>query len=395
MPWANGIYSLPAGTSVSPNETIESSWANSLTQDIESAFNTHTPIAAGGTGASTVESARSNLGLGTGDTPTFAGATLTDTDAGSDAAPILTLFRDSASPAASDSIGQINWDGKDSAGNTTSYISISGVIEDPNSGSEDSRLDLHGYTAGVSVKMMSLLPAGIALGRSGVTSVISHNETDSSVIISGSNGSATGGNIRLNGSSASDANDIIFRSGTTAKMQWDDSDGRWVFPAGVPLRASDTIEHGLWSPSGASIGAVVSSDANTGVVSTSATATGSVKNHTFYNPFGLVGSISTAGTSTSYNTTSDERLKTVKGKLDASETIDATKVYEFNWKADGSVGYGVLAQEAYGVFPAAVRVGGADPTQDPWSVDYSKYVPLLLAEVKSLRARVASLESKE
>lgn len=61
MPWSNGVYSLPAGTNVSPNETIESSWANSLTQDIASAFNTDTPILAGGTGASTAVGALDNL----------------------------------------------------------------------------------------------------------------------------------------------------------------------------------------------------------------------------------------------------------------------------------------------------------------------------------------------
>ena len=35
-----------------------------------------------------------------------------------------------------------------------------------------------------------------------------------------------------------------------------------------------------------------------------------------------------------------------------------------------------------------------DTVTDTWGVDFSKIVPVLVAEVKSLRARVAALESK-
>ena len=65
MPWSGDTYSLPAGTSVSAGNTIQSTWANTLTQDIAAAFNTDTPIAAGGTGASTKQGALDNLLDGT------------------------------------------------------------------------------------------------------------------------------------------------------------------------------------------------------------------------------------------------------------------------------------------------------------------------------------------
>lgn len=63
MPWSNGVYTLPAGTSVAAGETIQSTWANSLTLDIQAAFNTATPIEAGGTGAASAVAARKALAV--------------------------------------------------------------------------------------------------------------------------------------------------------------------------------------------------------------------------------------------------------------------------------------------------------------------------------------------
>ncbi len=101
-----------------------------------------------------------------------------------------------------------------------------------------------------------------------------------------------------------------------------------------------------------------------------------------------VGTISCTSTTTSYNTTSDERLKTNFRSFDSGSILDALWVGKFDWVAGGS-GYGVRAQQAHTAFPDAVKVGDDD---SPWQADYSKFVPLLLAEVKSLRARVAALE---
>lgn len=67
------------------------------------------------------------------------GATLTDTDAGAAAGPILTLDRDSATPAAADVIGMVRYVGEDSAGNDEVYAEDQTVILDPTSTSEDSK----------------------------------------------------------------------------------------------------------------------------------------------------------------------------------------------------------------------------------------------------------------
>lgn len=104
----------------------------------------------------------------------------------------------------------------------------------------------------------------------------------------------------------------------------------------------------------------------------------------------LVGTIATTGAATAYNTSSDERLKTDLQEFDAGRIVDQTDVYSFNWKkAPGERSYGVMAQQAVEVFPQAVTY---NEKEDWWGIDYSKYVPVLLQEMKALRTRVAELE---
>jgi len=115
---------------------------------------------------------------------------------------------------------------------------------------------------------------------------------------------------------------------------------------------------------------------------------------TFRNGNGLVGSISTNGSATSYNISSDQRLKdNIVDAPSASNDIDAIQVRSFDWKADGShQKYGMVAQELQSVAPEAVT-GDAD-SDDMMGVDYSKLVPMMLKEIQSLRARVAQLEGE-
>jgi len=106
----------------------------------------------------------------------------------------------------------------------------------------------------------------------------------------------------------------------------------------------------------------------------------------------FVGSISTNGTTTAYNTSSDQRLKdNIEDAPSASADIDAIKVRSFDWKADGShQKYGMVAQELVNVAPDSVSF-----SEDPdgmMGVDYSTLVPMLVKEIQQLRQRVAQLE---
>ena len=63
--------------------------------------------------------------------------TLTSTDASDSAAPIIDLYRNSASPAIADYLGQIKFTGKDDNGGDNIYAKITGKIGKPNAGIED------------------------------------------------------------------------------------------------------------------------------------------------------------------------------------------------------------------------------------------------------------------
>jgi hypothetical protein len=127
-------------------------------------------------------------------------------------------------------------------------------------------------------------------------------------------------------------------------------------------------------------------------INTKVTIDTSANHITFHNGNGQVGSVSTNGTATAYNTSSDQRLKeNIVDAPSASDDIDAIQVRSFDWKADGShQKYGMVAQELVTVAPEAVSQP-EDP-EEMMGVDYSKLVPMLIKEVQQLRARVAQLE---
>jgi hypothetical protein len=126
--------------------------------------------------------------------------------------------------------------------------------------------------------------------------------------------------------------------------------------------------------------------------------TASVIHFRFYNNADVttteVGNITSSGSSTAYNTSSDQRLKdNIVDAPSASDDIDAIQVRSFDWKADGShQKYGMVAQELVTVAPEAVSQ--PDDPEEMMGVDYSKLVPMMLKEIQSLRARVSELESK-
>jgi len=118
-----------------------------------------------------------------------------------------------------------------------------------------------------------------------------------------------------------------------------------------------------------------------------------------------VGSIATTGSATSFNTSSDMRLKHAITTLTAAlERVRALRPISFKWNADDSNGVGFLAHELQQIVPESVT-GDPEAINDdgsikPQQVDNSKLVPWLVAGIKELMeqveiltARVAALES--
>lgn len=198
---------------------------------------------------------------------------------------------------------------------------------------------------------------------------------------------SSGGDVRISSATGtttrggdavlySDANDLYFSCGTTTSARGRiTADGQWLHGT---TSTFDNV-----------------SFLNTqvlGGVSTKIGGTALTSQMSFFNDNGRVGWIGTDGTTTSYNTSSDARLKeNIANADDASSLIDAIQVRKFDWKADGShQRYGFVAQELIEVAPEAVS---APPEADQMmAVDYSKLVPMLVKELQSVRARLAVLE---
>ena len=106
-----------------------------------------------------------------------------------------------------------------------------------------------------------------------------------------------------------------------------------------------------------------------------------------------------AGGLVAYNTTSDYRAKDIIGPVSSSGSlIDSLKVYVGKMKGATIERPMLIAHEAQEVAPYAVTGTkdevDADGNPKYQQMDVSSFVPLLIAEIQSLRTRVQTLEAK-
>ena len=137
---------------------------------------------------------------------------------------------------------------------------------------------------------------------------------------------------------------------------------------------------------------------------------------------GEVGSIVTNTSSTTYNTSSDYRLKeNIDYSWDATTRLKQLKPARFNWIKDdtNTLLEGFLAHEVSSIVPEAVtgekdamtdpilwathdihplpegkKVGDVKtaPVPDYQSIDHSKLIPLMVKTIQELEARIKTLE---
>ena len=142
----------------------------------------------------------------------------------------------------------------------------------------------------------------------------------------------------------------------------------------------------------------------------------------FYRDTALVGDIGVNGSSTGYNTSSDYRLKeNITPVQGAADIVKMMRPCTYTFKSDGSWHDGFLAHELQELHPRAVTgskdamrdeeyevtpavldddgnvvteaVMGTRSVPDYQGIDQSKLVPLLVATIQELEARIAALES--
>lgn len=123
----------------------------------------------------------------------FANVTMTSTDAGAAAAPLLDLYRDSATPAASDTLGEIEFNGEDSAGNKQQYAVIHGSILSPTSTAESGQLHFETATAGASTEKMIIGTSNLVINEIGaIFNVRIEGDTDANLFFTDATTSRVG-----------------------------------------------------------------------------------------------------------------------------------------------------------------------------------------------------------
>jgi hypothetical protein len=104
------------------------------------------------------------------------------------------------------------------------------------------------------------------------------------------------------------------------------------------------------------------------------------------------GSIIAAGGVTSYNVTSDYRLKEDLKSINGLDIVNKINIYDYKYKSSGIRMDGVLAHELAEVLPYAVF--GVKDGEQMQQVDYSKIVPVMVQAIKELKAKIETLENK-
>jgi hypothetical protein len=112
-----------------------------------------------------------------------------------------------------------------------------------------------------------------------------------------------------------------------------------------------------------------------------------------------VGTITTNGSTTSYNTSSDYRLKeNVAPMQNALSVVQQLKPVTYTWKANGSNGQGFIAHELQEVCPDAVNgkkdAVNADGSIKPQGIDTSFLVATLTAAIQEQQTLINNLTTR-
>ena len=215
----------------------------------------------------------------------------------------------------------------------------------------------------------------------------------------------TNGSNRFKIETPSASSDLVFYSGGTTEVARFSSTGLEVTGTGRFTGAVLTIGTGYSGAGAVDVG--FDGNARNGSSFTDSTDTSGAIFASFRKASGVaIGSISRVTTTDAVvlNTTSDGRLKeNLRDFTDSGRLIDSLKPRVFDWKNSDENGknvIGFIAQEQHAADPifahiGAVSVGDEDPKTitKQWQRSDSALIPILVAELQSVRQRLAALES--
>ena len=374
---------------------------------------------------------------------------LTSTDADENSGPELELYRNSASPADNDFVGTISFQAENDAGEKIEYGVLKTRIVDASDGTEDFRMTFEGKVAGSDVQLFKMDNSNIVFNEDSkdIDFRVETDDDTHTLFVQGSSD-----NVGIGTASPDGELHIEPTAGGTNASLILSNDGRSQYyrvqnnetSDALTFNANDSTQ--IMQITGVNVG--IFSTAQTARLNIESNVSAythiSLKNNNSSNTSGIfqnflnasgtvVGSISQSGTSTSFNTSSDYRLKeNVTYDFDATTRLKQLKPCRFNFieDDDNTTQDGFLAHEVSNVVPSSVN-GVKDGTLDigiikdkdgkvlhenapqeradtenneTWTktgtenvyqgIDQSKLVPLLVKTIQELEARITALESK-
>lgn len=317
--------------------------------------------------------------------------TLTSTEAGASSGPDLVLHRNSASPADSDVLASILFDGEDDGGAQTTYARIKATAADVTDTTEGGTLALAVMAAGALTDILTL-SASAATFSASVTMSAGGTLGDGSgdvVVIKGTTVHATMSNLLSNSTTAAFNTAIGLGTGSSASFGTVTSAGQFQVTDGRTILRRDGS-----STAGNEVVSVQRLDYVFGAEFLAFT---NVAGSTIGSVTGGAGVGDYNGVA--YNTSSDGRLKKDQQPLSSEDVIDRLRPVRFTW-LHGGEDFGFIAQEVDAVVPGFVKRGDDDPDKRPgddgfeqWQMQYGRLEPFVVAELQSVRRRLAALEA--
>jgi hypothetical protein len=369
--------------------------------------------------------------------------TLVSTDADATQGPVLKFYRNSASPADNDLIGQLLFHGEDGAGNDQQYANIQSIITNNAHGNESSSLNISTIKGG-SVEQSVKFGATETVFNESSLDLDFRVESDSQMAAFFVEGSSSNIGIGHNTPTAdsslagvsvpagtkyvhihdgdgavlklSDPSDGSNRGaqfgmiGTDAILNNCES-GSFIFGRGNAqvgeFDGSGTFLVGKTSDSFGTDGVALKSSGEVNMTRTNAVVLSIRRNGNegnvieFYEDANAEGSISVSTTGTTYNTTSDIRLKENIEPLKATDKLMEMNPVSYNWKSDpdGPRNVGFIAQEMQKIVPESVNI--SEDENKTMGMDYGRITPILVSalqdahkKIEELENRIAAMESK-
>ena len=373
---------------------------------------------------------------------------LISTDADAGGGPALRFYRNSSSPADDDTMTTIRFEGNNDAGQVVVYNRMRADISDASDGTEDGVFHIFNMMNGTERTMFSIKPDEVVFNEEGqdVNFRIESPTYGNNFTVNADTGNiaigfatatfATGRGLHM-----TDDFHLGFGAGNGTRpdfqLGYDGTNTRLSLKCGTGSDDSDAIITtggrfgiGITNTSARVNIQFAHSASEQGIRITPDSTTATMMR--FDNSSGTeVGTITSSGSSTAYNTSSDYRLKeNVSYDWDATSRLKQLKPARFNWIDDdtNTLVDGFIAHEVSSIVPESIT-GDKDATQDigtvknsegkvvnegvpkgltdtengeTWtktgtenvyqSIDQSKLVPLLVKTIQELEARVATLE---